>query len=240
MLWVGPINILLGAFNLIPGFPLDGGRVFRAVLWGLGGDLYRATRWAAGLGQAFAWIFIACGFVMMFGVRVPFLGTGIMGGLWLALIGWFLNNAAIMSYQQLLMRRSLAQVPVSQIMLSHFATVSPDMSISALIDNYIMRTDQRAFPVVEDERLLGIVCLEDARRVDPAARATHTVRAVMTPVHDLATATPEEASVDALRALSQRGVNQLPVVKDGAVRGLIRREDILKWLSLHGEHAAAT
>ncbi|MGQ0568004.1 MAG: CBS domain-containing protein [Armatimonadota bacterium] len=96
-----------------------------------------------------------------------------------------------------------------------------------------MRTDQRAFPVVENGRLLGIVCLEDARRIDPSARATHTVRTVMTPVHDLTTATPEEASVDALRALSQRGVNQLPVVKDGAVRGLIRREDILKWLALH-------
>ncbi|MGH8592473.1 MAG: site-2 protease family protein [Gammaproteobacteria bacterium] len=240
MLWVGPINILLGAFNLIPGFPLDGGRVLRAVLWGLGGDLYRATRWAAGLGRAFALIFIACGFAMMFGVRVPFLGTGVMGGLWLALIGWFLNNAAIVSYQQLLMRRSLAQVPVSRIMLSHFATVSPDTSVSTLIDNYIMRTDQRAFPVVENGRLLGIVCLEDARGVDPSARATHTVRTVMTPVHDLTTATPEDASVDALRALSQREVNQLPVVKDGAVRGLIRREDILKWLSLHGERAAAT
>lgn len=239
LLWIGPINILLGAFNLVPGFPLDGGRVLRAMLWGLTGDLYRATRWAAGLGQMVAWILIGCGFAMIFGIRVPFFGTGVVGGMWIALIGWFLNNAAIMSYRQLLVQRSMEHVPVSRIMLSQFDTVTPDMPISTLIEDYIMRSDQRAFPVVENGRLVGLVCLEDVRRVDPTERATLPVRAIMTPAQALTTVTPEEASTEALQALSRREVNQLPVVKHGTVRGLIRREDILKWLSLHGEQAVA-
>jgi Zn-dependent protease/CBS domain-containing protein len=239
LLWLGPINILLGVFNLVPGFPLDGGRVLRAVLWGLTGDLYRATRWAAGLGQVVAWILIGCGFAMIFGIRVPFFGTGVVGGMWIALIGWFLNNAAIMSYRQLLVQRSMEHVPVSRIMLSQFNTVTPDMPISTLIEDYIMRSDQRAFPVVENGRLVGLVCLEDVRQVDPTQRATLTVRAIMTPAHELTTVAPEEASTEALQALSRREVNQLPVVKHGTVRGLIRREDILKWLSLHGEQAVA-
>jgi Zn-dependent protease/CBS domain-containing protein len=239
MLWLGPVNIMLGVFNLVPGFPLDGGRVLRAVIWGATGDVYRATRWAAAFGQAFAWLLIACSFAMILGLRLPFFGTGVFGGLWLALIGWFLNNAAFMSYRQLLTRRSLENVPVSRVMLSSFATVAPHTSLATLIDEYIMRSDQRAFPVVEGDRLVGLVCLEDVRRLSPAERATQSVRDVMTPAHELATIAPEEAAAEALQALSRRAVNQLPVVKDGQVRGLIRREDILKWLSLHGEQQTA-
>jgi Zn-dependent protease/CBS domain-containing protein len=235
MLWLGPINIMLAIFNLVPGFPLDGGRVLRAAIWGATGDVYRATRWAAALGQAFAWLLIACGFAMILGLRVPFFGTGVFGGLWLALIGWFLNNAAFMSYRQLLTRRSLENVPVSSVMLSRFATVPPHTSLASLIDEYIMRSDQRAFPVVEGDRLVGLVCLEDVRRLSAAERATQSVRDVMTPARELATIAPDEATAEALQALSRRAVNQLPVVKDGQVRGLIRREDILKWLTLHGE-----
>lgn len=240
MLWLGPINIMLAIFNLVPGFPLDGGRVLRAAIWGATGDVYRATRWAAALGQAFAWLLIACGFAMILGLRVPFFGTGVFGGLWLALIGWFLNNAAFMSYRQLLTRRSLENVPVSSVMLSRFATVPPHTSLASLIDEYIMRSDQRAFPVVEGDRLVGLVCLEDVRRLSPAERATQSVRDVMTPARELATIAPDEATAEALQALSRRAVNQLPVVKDGQVRGLIRREDILKWLTLHGEERVAS
>jgi Zn-dependent protease len=100
LLWLGPVNIVLGLFNLVPGFPLDGGRVMRAAIWGATGDLHKATRWASNGGRAFAWFLIAAGVAMILGVRVPFFGTGFVGGLWLALIGWFLHNAAIMSYRQ--------------------------------------------------------------------------------------------------------------------------------------------
>jgi Zn-dependent protease/CBS domain-containing protein len=239
LFWLGPVNFMLALFNLVPGFPLDGGRVLRAALWGATGDLYRATRWAARVGQAFAWLFIACGFAMILGLRVPFFGTGVLGGLWIALIGWLLNNAAIQSYRQLLVRRSLENVPVSRVMRSDIATVAPSTAVASLIDDYIMASDQRAFPVVEAGDLVGLVCLEDARRVPPAERRARSVREIMTPVRDLVTVAPDAASAEALNMLSRRGVNQLPVVKHGEVRGLVRREDILKWLALHEEQAAA-
>src|SRR5215831_6375059 len=100
LLWLGPINVVLGLFNLIPGFPLDGGRVLRALLWAATGDYSRATRWAAGVGQAFGLLLIFAGIGMIFGVSIPLLGSGFVPGLWLAFIGWFLNGAAASSYRQ--------------------------------------------------------------------------------------------------------------------------------------------
>jgi Zn-dependent protease len=92
LMWLGQVNFVLAAFNLVPAFPLDGGRVLRALIWAVGGDLRRATRWASAAGQAFAWSLIAAGVAMLLGARLPFLGGGLVGGLWLAFIGWFLNN----------------------------------------------------------------------------------------------------------------------------------------------------
>lgn len=96
--WLGPLNIGIGLFNLIPAFPLDGGRVLRSILWGVGGDLWQATRRVSILGQLFGWMFVLAGIAMTFGVHVPLFGTGIAGGLWLAFIGWFLHGAALQAY----------------------------------------------------------------------------------------------------------------------------------------------
>jgi Zn-dependent protease/CBS domain-containing protein len=233
LLWLGQINILLGIFNLVPGFPLDGGRVLRAILWGITGNLRRATRWAAGLGQGFAWLLIATGFLMILGVRVPIFGTGPIGGIWLAFIGWFLNNAALMSYKQLLTREALEGIPVSRLMQTRFESVAPDITVQKLVDEHLLRSGQHAFPVVSGERLAGIVCLEDINRLEPARRASTTVREIMTPAERLATVEPRTDAHDALTLLAQRQLNQLPVVESSRIRGLVRREDILNWLALH-------
>jgi Zn-dependent protease len=235
LLWLGQVNLVLAAFNLVPAFPLDGGRVLRALMWAFSGDLRRATRWASGAGQAFAWFLIATGVAMMLGARVPFLGGGLVGGLWVAFIGWFLNNAAALSYRQLVIREALRDVPVSRLMLTQLATVPPDLSVSALVERYLLRSDQRAFPVVADGRLEGMVCLREVRRLDRTAWDKTAVRDIMVPADKLAFASPRDGAGEVLSRLASRDLNQLPVLEDGRVRGLVRREDILKWLALYAD-----
>jgi Zn-dependent protease/CBS domain-containing protein len=232
--WLGNINIILGLFNLVPGFPLDGGRVLRAVLWGITGDMHRATRWASQGGQFFAWLLIASGAAMMLGLRVPFFGTGLLPGLWLAFIGWFLNNAALISYRQLLVRELLEDVPVRRLMQTRFARVAPDITIDALVHEHLMGSAQRAFPVFDDDRFLGMICLQDIRGIAredwPRTRADQ----IMTPADKLSHAEVQDDAATVLERLARRQVNQLPVLEHGALRGIVRREDIMRWLSLYG------
>jgi Zn-dependent protease/CBS domain-containing protein len=240
LVWLGQVNLILALFNLVPGFPLDGGRVLRAVMWGLTGNLRRATRLASAAGQGFAWLLIGLGLSMMLGARVPFFGTGPIAGLWLAFIGWFLNNAALVSYRQLLVREALEDVPVSRLMLTRFAVVPPDMTVNALVQEHVLRSDQRAFPVLDRERLIGMVCLRDVHALDRAAWESTPVRDIMTPLERVTWVNPGQDALEALAVLAQKNVNQLPVIENGRVRGLVRREDILKWLSLYGEADAAS
>lgn len=238
LFWLGPINVGLAVFNLVPGFPLDGGRVLHAVLWGITGDIYRATRWASVSGRAFGLLLIAAGIAMFLGLRVPLFGSGMAGGLWLALIGWFLHSAAILSYRQLLARRSLADLPVSRLMLPDVITIGPQMPVSTFIDDYLIARGQGSFPVVDNGRLVGLAGFEHARKLPPGARAGHTVAEIMTPAADLAVVEPGAAVADAVNLISRRAIDPLPVVADGQVRGILRREDILKWLILRGEEEA--
>ncbi|HEX7973980.1 MAG TPA: site-2 protease family protein [Anaerolineales bacterium] len=238
-LWLGPVNILLGIFNLVPGFPLDGGRVLRSILWAITRNLRIATRWATLVGQVIAWLFIVAGISMVFGFTIPFLGTGLVSGIWLAFIGWFLSNAAAQSYQQVVVEDMLEGGPVSRLMQSTTHTVPPAIKISQLVDDYMLGTDERAFPVVDGERLVGLVCLEDVRKVPRAGWENTLVREVMTPVEQLETVAPLQDAAEALKKLSQRDVNQMPVVQDGRLVGMLRRRDIIRWLQLHSNYPAA-
>ncbi len=234
LLWLGQINIVLAIFNLVPAFPLDGGRVLRAILWGVTRDLRRATRFASALGQGFAWLLIAAGIAMLLGVSLPYFGSGAVNGIWLAFIGWFLNNAALMSYRQLLTRELLQDLPVRRLMLTPLETVWPDMPLDMLVSNFLLRTDQRAFPVMEGERLAGLVCQRDVERIPAAQRHSTSVREVMKPLDQIVVAHPGDHASEVLGLLAQRDINQVLVVEDGRVAGLARRADILRWLALHG------
>jgi len=232
LFWLGPINLLLGLFNLLPGFPLDGGRVLRAILWKATGDLERATRWAARAGQLLGMILVFSGIAMIFGLQVPVFGGGLIGGLWLAFIGWFLASAAAASYQQLVVRNLLEGVPVRRLMRRDIDAVAPELSLLHLVDEHLMRTDQRAFPVVESGRLVGLVCLEDLRKVPRAAWPDAHVAEIMTPADALSVVTPDAEINEAMHTLGRRDVEQLPVVTDGRLVGVLRRRDILRWLEL--------
>jgi Zn-dependent protease/predicted transcriptional regulator len=235
IVWLGSINVTLGIFNLIPGFPLDGGRVLRSILWAVTDDLRRATRWAAWVGQAIAWLMILAGIAMTFGVQIPFFGTGLGGGLWLAFIGWFLNSASVQSYQQVVIHDVLEGVPVSRMMRVNPPVCEPRCTVGRLVHDHIMGTDDQAFPILEEGRLVGLVTLEDVRQVGHDVWDTTLVREIMTPVEKLIVTSPDEDAGQALDKLSGNDVRQLPVMSDGKVVGLLRRRDIIKWLQLHAE-----
>ncbi len=233
LLWLGSINIILGIFNLIPGFPLDGGRVLRSILWGITHNLRQATRWAAFIGQAIAWIMIVGGIAMAFGLRLPFFGTGLINGLWLAFIGWFLNSASQQSYQQVAIQDMLEGVPVARLMRRDPPTVNPGCSVADLVHTHLMGSDDLAFPVLDQDHLVGIVSLEDIRRVPRDAWDTTHVSDIMTPAARLVTARPEEDSAQAMEKIMERDVRQLPVVDNNStLLGLLRRRDIMRWMQL--------
>jgi Zn-dependent protease/CBS domain-containing protein len=226
LLWLGPINLLLGIFNIIPGFPLDGGRVLRSVIWAVTGNLRKATRWASLVGQLFAWT------LMAFGVINFFAGAWI-SGIWLLLIGWFLNNAARMSYQHLLVRQTLESVPITQVMRSSFTSLPPDLSIERFVHEHALPSDQLVFPIERDDELLGTVSVEQIRGIPREAWPTTSVQQVMVPEAQLPTLPADAGAERALVELARGDVNQLVVVEGRKLLGLVRREDLTRWLDFH-------
>ena len=234
ILWLGPVNLLLGFFNLIPGFPLDGGRILRAILWALTDNLQQATRWAASVGQIVAWGLIIAGISMVFGATLPFFGSGLVNGLWLAFIGWFLNNAALESRRQVVIEDMLEGVPVAKMMHSNPPTVPANITINSLVHDHLMNHDDHAFPVEDDDQLVGLVTLEDVRAIPRGQWDTTYVREVMTPLDKLATLPTTAEADEALHQLGQLDVRQVPVLENGRLVGLVRRRDIMRWLQLQG------
>ncbi len=240
LVWLGPINVLIGLFNMVPGFPLDGGRVLRAILWSITGDLHKATRWASATGQGVGWFLIGCGIAMTFGTRIPFFGTGLVGGIWIAFIGWFLHGAATQASTRLALDEALAGMTVEQLMHRDGPIAAPELSVALLVHEHLIPGDDRALPVVEDGRLLGLVAIEDVRGV-PADQWERTpVRSIMRAVDVLSVATPEEPLAKAFERLAQRNVDQLPVVTNGRLVGMLRRRDVARWLELAWKPGART
>jgi Zn-dependent protease len=231
-LWLGPVNILLGIFNLIPGFPLDGGRLLRAVLWAATGNLKKATRWAAFAGQIFGWLFIAIGVAMALGIEVPFFGSGLVGGVWLVFIGWFLSSLAVQGYQEVVVESALGKVAVAEIMRRQFPIVRPEIAVEELINEHLIGSENRAFLVMTEEKLLGIVTLADIRKIPRSQWTKARVEQIMTPAEELIAVSPEDKAADALKTLAKEDINQLPVLRDGKPIGLVSRRDILLWLQV--------
>jgi Zn-dependent protease len=224
--WLGFINVLLGLFNLIPGFPMDGGRVLRAVIWKLRGDRLVATRNAAMVGRFFAYGLIGLGVFLA-------LSIDIFSGLWLALIGWFLSNAAEATAAQAGVERTLAGVRVRDALERESPSVSPNESVADLVNARLLRGDDRAFLVRHDDGgLAGIVTLTDVRRLPRDSWEAARVTDVMTRYAELATTGPEMPLIDALKLIQERDVGQLPVIEEDGRQpiGMVSRRGILRLL----------
>jgi Zn-dependent protease/predicted transcriptional regulator len=223
--WLGFINLALGAFNLIPGFPMDGGRVLRALLWRLRGDRLVATRSAAAVGRALAYLLIGIG------VFIALQPGGVFNGIWLALIGWFLSNAAETTAVQAGVERSLRGVKVRDAMVDSPPAVSPNESVAELVNERMLRGEDRSYLVrYDDGGLAGLVTLGDVRRLAREQWADARVTDVMTRYADLATIGPDEPLADALRLTEEREVGQLPVIGDDPRMplGMVTRRGILR------------
>ncbi len=226
--YLGRINLMLALFNLIPGFPLDGGRVLRALLWGLGGSFRGATRWASWVGRGVAFLFILAGVGQMF------LGS-FLDGLWIAFIGWFLNNAAESSYQQVVLRDMLAGVTAGDVMARECLTVPSDLRLDRLVDDHILGAGRRCFFVAEGSDLQGLITLHNLKAVPRGRRDELTAVQVMTPVDTLFRARPDEDMLTLLQRMDEADVNQVPVMDDGLLLGVITREHILRYIRLRSE-----
>jgi Zn-dependent protease/predicted transcriptional regulator len=233
--WVGPINILLAVFNLLPALPLDGGRIFRAILWKTTGDLKKATRLSASVARGFSWLLIGAGIAMAFGIPVPFLGSGLVGGLWLAVIGWFLGRASMASYTQLLLEEALEGVVVAQLVRGDVTTVPSTVSVDEVVDDYFLASDRDSFPVVDDARFVGIIEFDSIHDLEQDDWPNARVAEIVTPVDDLVVAGLDQPAGDALRQMLRRGLGKIPVVDDGEFQGLVFRNDIFRWIRVHSD-----
>jgi Zn-dependent protease len=217
------INGALGLFNLIPGFPLDGGRVFRALVWGITNDLRRATVIAGNLGRLIGFLLI------LFGAYQVFIGN-FVNGLWIGFIGWFLENAAMSQVRQQRLHDLLTGRRVSQAMSTNYTSILPDTTIQTLVDNQVLGNGQRSFVVQEGNRVAGLLTLHDIKGLPRIEWPVMTVSQAMIPLAQVRRIRPDEELWTAIEEMNRDGVNQLPVMTDGHMEGMLRREDIISYL----------
>lgn len=223
-LWI--INVVLAVFNMIPAYPMDGGRVLRSALWAIKKDLRWATRISSKVGSGFGL------FLLVLGVMQIVLAGDLIGGIWWLFIGWFVRSAARNSYQQLVMRQALMGEPLAKFMNPNPITVEPAVSVQQLVDNYVYRYGFTMFPVVDAGDLLGCINIEQIKQVPREQWSGAYVREMMTPCSQTNTVPP---NVDAVRLLAQMqstGQNRVMVASDHHLIGVVTLKDLLKFLTL--------
>lgn len=216
------INFALVLFNLIPGYPLDGGRVFRAIVWAVTKNMRRATLLAANVGRAFGFLFIFVGVWQVF--------SGNFGGLWITFIGWFLDRAAAAQVQQVMFQGLLAGHTVSQAMSNHCAAIPEELTLQQLVDDHILGSGQRCFLVNRGEKSIGMMTLHRIKEVPRPDWATTRAGRVMLPLEQLKRTSPDAELWAALQQMDRDGVNQLPVTRNSHVIGMLSREDVITFL----------
>lgn len=219
------INAVIALFNMLPGFPLDGGRVFRAIVWSRNRNLLKATRTAARTGEGVAYLLMAGG-------AIEFVTINPIGGVWMFLIGLFLRNASSQSYEQMVLQVTLAGFPVGQLVRKDFTPVPPDISVEQLVHDYMLAGQGRYYPVMAGQELLGLFTLTDAQRLPREQWPATSVYKAMTPFERLHTVAPQDDAIKVLQLMGQADVNQVPVVDGRLLVGIVSRADILRLIQV--------
>ena len=225
------LNAVIAAFNMLPGFPLDGGRVFHSIVWARNRDLLRATRTASKVGEYVAYA------LMIIGV-IQFLAFNPIGGVWMILIGLFLRNASSSSYEQMVLETALQGVAAADVARTDYVPVPPTMLVAELVDEHMLAGRGRGYPVMAGEELLGLITLTDIRRLERDQWASTSVYRAMTPFERLHTVAPGEDAMRLLHMMGEADVNQVPVVDGRRLVGIVSRGDILRLIQVRRAMAA--
>jgi Zn-dependent protease len=223
ILWLGETNIILAVFNLIPGFPLDGGRVLRGILWRQRRNMRDATKVAANIGRGVGYVFIIGGIFLIF--------SGVVfQGFWIAFIGWFLENAAASSYRQVALNEIMQGHTAGEVLTRDCTIVPPDITVQQLVNEQILTGGRRCFPVAADNKALGLITLNDVRAIPRNLWDTKMVSDAMIPAEKMVAVGPNEDLVKVFQLLTEKDINQVPVVEDGKIVGMIGRDALLAFV----------
>lgn len=218
--YLATVNLILGVFNLLPGFPLDGGRVLRAIAWKRSGSFRRATRTAAEVGKVFAYALMLLG--------VGFLVSGfVINGIWFMVIGWFLLGASQSEAAGVQLESVLGKLQAAEVMTTAFATAQPGDSILSVVDHQMVGQGERAVMIVLGGRVMGLATVSDVKRVPREEWGNTPVQAIMTPREKVSTVTPATSALEVLTLLGDRRLNQIPVIADGQMVGMVTRRELI-------------
>jgi CBS domain-containing protein len=222
------VNLFVGLFNLIPGFPLDGGRILRAILWARYGDVRKATAISSALGKAFAFFLIGYGFISLI--------TGaVISGIWFIFIGLFLEEAADLSYRQVAMKKLLTGVAVEKLMTKDVVTVNANVTLDKLVDDYFFKYRYTTFPVIEDDTLLGLVTIHDLKSVPREQWPQLAARQVVMPITPALVIDKKADAVAALAKMSASGLGRLLVIENSKLIGILSQRDIMRLFEFKSE-----
>jgi Zn-dependent protease/predicted transcriptional regulator len=223
LVWLGYVNLALAVFNMIPGFPMDGGRVLHALIWRITGNPAKATKAASLTGQ-----FLAFGFIII-GIYMFFNGAG-FGGLWIAFIGWFLLNSAKASYLQAEFTEGLRGVTVGDLMAPDCVVVDRNLNLQTIVDDFLLKTGRRCLMVSENEEPVGMITPHEITNFERRLWAFKTAGDAMRPLETLHTVNSRMPVIEALEIIARENINQLPVIDDGRLTGILSRDQILNYL----------
>jgi CBS domain-containing protein len=226
--YLAMVNVVVAVFNLVPAFPLDGGRLLRGLLWRPLGKL-RATRMAAGAGTFFAYFLILGG-------AVSVLGGATVAGIWYVLLGWFLKEAAVSAYRQVRLDDALEGLVVSDVMIRDVKTIPADLPLSEAVREHFGRTGFGAYPVVRGEAVVGLLCLRDVLRQAHEERQVTSVQAAMLPLTEELTAHPDEPVNETVGRLGASAAGRLIVMENDRMVGLVTLRAVLRWLAMTREN----